>query len=157
MTMTRPEQDSLVGSIREMLDERDEALRSDSSSRLSAYKRTIAAKDIIQAVIFFGGLVYAASIAYQDIREKPSTEDVATAIEETAHPIREQATANAEKLEDIDEDVSTLTDLVELVSEEQAYHSDLLDCLATKSCRKPPPKPPSIERRRRELLSPRSQ
>lgn len=135
-----------------MLDERDEALRSDSSSRLSAYKRTIAAKDIIQAVLFFGGLLYGAFVVFAELQAKPSTADVADAIEETAAPIREQAEDNATKLEEIGDQVETVTGGVELLLDEMTYHSDLLDCLASKACKKPPPKPASIEAKRRELL-----
>jgi len=142
----------LVEALQAAMALRDQEILESSDTKWNVAKRLIQLKDVALSVGFFASLIGGAFLIYQDLRSKPSTQEVESRIDSRATPIEE----SLESLESSHQDVSRKLERVEEVQgfqlESQSWESEVLEHLGSKAPGKAPPRPESLKRAERELL-----
>jgi exonuclease VII small subunit len=131
---TQPQDDSLVQSIVEALDEREKRLREASDTQWGSVKRLVKWKDIAQAVIFFGALVGGAFMTFAELRAKPSSEEVTEAIETRVAPLEETIDDLNKGMSRVESRVNQLEESTQQILDEVLFQGAVQDCLSDKTC-----------------------
>jgi len=159
MSDLTPEHDSLVSAIVESLDRREARLKEASGSQWGAMKKLIALKDVAVALVFFGSLIGGAFIVFNELKAKPTTDEVKAVIETRIEPVENVAKENAESIKSIEIDtadtkdkVSRIEDVQSYQLEQSAWEGDVLEHLGSKKKGKAPARPPELKTKELELI-----
>lgn len=136
---------AVAEAVGEQLLARDETNRESSQSQLRIFKRLIAAKDIAIAVAFFGTLIAGTVVTFQELRAKPSKQDVTEAIEKRVTTVEQSVNEQSTRIERIESKVDTLDQSVDTVLTEVQHQGRVLDCMNDKACKKTPQRPSRLE------------
>ena len=156
-TLTPEDHAGLTTAILEALEAREGMRAEDSAVLAAAAAKAKNIRTIVGAVVALGGLFGAGVLAVQELRDKPTTEQVETAIEvhkeAGAHPAAIVAGEGLrEDVDKIREDVDQIERVQDYQIEHSAWQGDVLQHVAERKRTKPPAKPESLKRKQRELL-----
>lgn len=136
---------AVAEAVGEQLLARDEARRESSQSQLKIFKRLIGFKDAAIALVFFGTLISGAFVTFQELRAKPSVEDVGQAIEKRVTPVEQEVAEQSKQIERIENKVDTLDRSVDTILTEVQHQGRVLDCMNDKTCKKTPQRRSRLE------------
>lgn len=149
--------EEIIEAIVQSLDERDRNLKSASGSQWAAIRKFVAIKDIAMAVVFFGSLVGGAFLMIEELKSKPSQEDMTEAIETRVRPIEHISKKNEADIREFHGDmkdvrvkIDRIQDVNEVILEQNSYQGDVLHHLA--EGKKPPEKPEILKAKERNLM-----
>jgi len=151
MVDPRPEIDpKLLEAILQRLEEdRDQS----QSSQWEILKKVISLKDVIAAIVFLGSILWGSFAIFEELRSKPSEEQVSKSIEDRVSPLETLSEQTAKDLALNQAKTARLESISAYLIESSAWQGDVLYHLANKSPGKAPAKPVELIRRERELLS----
>jgi len=142
-----PQESSLIAAISDVLEKRDEERREADAKNGRVWRRVLAVKDIVIAIIFFGSLLGAAAITFQRLADKPTNEQMHKAIE-----IEERGQKREEAITIIKTDVKRSKEVQEVLLEQNAYQARVLEHIANKKRGAPPQKPEELEQKETDLM-----
>lgn len=159
MAELTPSESSLVTAFVGAMEARDAKAKEDSNSEIRLVKKLIRLKDIGIAILFFGSLIAAGVVTFGELADKPTVEQMQEAVEVRVAPVEEAVEVNAKSVKQIEHDVADIAtdvartkDVQQVVLEQGAHQSEVLDHIASKRQGKPPAKPESLKRAERGLI-----
>jgi hypothetical protein len=150
-TLTPEDHEELIASVDALLRQR----AADSVSLEVAAKRADSVKTIVGVVLFFGSMFAGAVLTFQELKAKPTVEEVDHAIDEKIEPVQKKANHVEDIEEDVDEirkDLDRVEEVQDYSIEQSAWQGDVLQHVAERKRTKPPPKPESLKAKERKLL-----
>ena len=152
-----PQEDSLVAALIAKFDER-EAVREthaveDSGAQWKTIKKLVAIKDVVMFVGLIGSVLYGAFVVLDELKAKPSNDDMHNAIEQRVQPVEEIATKNANTVKRVESKVGRIEDVQGYQLEQSSWEGDVLEHIGSRKRGKAPPRPESLKNRERELLA----
>jgi hypothetical protein len=129
-----------------------DAVQDLSTTDMEKLKSLVSVKEIIGAIVFISTLIGGGYVAYEELKAKPTKEEVFTAIESRVQPLEDAIEKNQTTVNSLVKKVDRLELAMDLILDEVGYQSEILACQSDRNCKTPPAKPYSIEAKRRKLL-----
>ena len=126
--------------------------RESSDAFVRTANRVKAARDLVLAITLFGTIVVGSVLTFQELRNKPSTEDVREQIVTTIKPVEEQGDENRSDLISIKRSLGRMKKVQSFQLEQAAWQMSVLQHVAEKRKGPAPRKPDELRRLERELI-----
>lgn len=156
MSPKSPTPPEFVEQIAERLKElHNEQVLEDSKTNFNSMMHVVRWKDVVMAVSFFGSLCYGAFVVFEEMRDKPTTEDVEMMlipVQDSVKENRENVIDLKDLMDDLDTKLNRVQKVNDVVLENLTWQAEVLDHVANQRRGKPPAKPDSLKRSERELL-----
>ena len=154
-TLTPEDHEALTPAMVQAIAVNKKTESEDSAILAAVAARAKNIRTIVGAALAVIGFIVTGTLAVHELQAKPTTEQVNTAIEAKVAPVRAEAAkvnAVATDVENIREDVETIERVQDYQIEQSAWQADVLQHVAERKRTAPPPKPPSLKKKERELL-----
>ncbi len=140
-----PAEASTTVSLDDLVTALDQGLRSKAG-------RWESLKTIGSAGVFFVALIGGGAVTFQELQDKPTTEQVEHRIEESVAPVRALAVGVAEDLGEVKTDLERVKDVQDYSLQNAAWQGEVLDHIAQRKKGKPTAKPETLKDTERDLL-----